>query len=597
MNIRRFKLRFRRNVRKHKRQVEGIGVEAERQLENNFLRRLHRLGPVRKFVTIWLLVVLLLGLGIIIQTRALSGYYQRLQPVPGGIYSEGILGAYTNANPVYASGGVNSAVSHLIFAGLLKYDQNNQLTGDLASDWQVDKTGEIYTVHLRPDVKWSDGQPVTASDVVFTYQVIENPDADSPFTAGWQNVTVTSTDDRTIVFTLPNPLSSFPYSLTTGIIPKHVLGNVPMDQMRSVAFNTTAPIGAGPFKFESVQVDSDSSGKQQQAVELIASQNYHWGKPKLDRIFIHAFSNEKQMIHSFKNQEINAMAGLSSVPQEMTKDNAIIKYDIPLTAATDVFFKTGSGVLADAKVRQALVSGTDTGTIIKNAGFIATPVNEALLKNQLGYDPKYQQLPFNPAKAMLGLDADGWAVGADGYRYNKTGQQLTFGLYTPNTDEYSRIARELQEQWKQIGVKVDLHLQDSSDFNATLAYHSYDALLYSISIGVDPDVFVYWDSTQADVRSPTRLNFSEYKSATADASLEAGRTRTEPALRAIKYQPFLKDWQQDAPAVGLYQPRFLYITHTKVFGLDSNPINNDANRFDNVQNWMINEAPQTIKSQ
>src|SRR5262245_1669321 len=117
MEVRRFKLRFRRKVRARKRQVEGIGTEAERQFEDNFLRRLHRLAPVKRFVAVWLLVVLLLGIGVVIQTRALSGYYQRLQPVPGGIYSEGILGAYTNANPVYASGSVNSAVSRLIFAG------------------------------------------------------------------------------------------------------------------------------------------------------------------------------------------------------------------------------------------------------------------------------------------------------------------------------------------------------------------------------------------------------------------------------------------------------------------------------------------------
>ena len=75
--------------------------------------------------------------------------------------------------------------------------------------------------------------------------------------------------------------------------------------------------------------------------------------------------------------------------------------------------------------------------------------------------------------------------------------------------------------------------------------HNYDAVMTSISIGVDPDVFVYWDSAEADIRSTTRLNFSEFSNTTADESLQAGRTRLSPILRVIKYEPFLQAWQQD----------------------------------------------------
>src|SRR6185437_7044334 len=99
------------------------------------------------------------------------------------------------------------------------------------------------------------------------------------------------------------------------------------------------------------------------------------------------------------------------------------------------------------------------------------------------------------------------------------------------------------DQWKELGVKVDVHLQQPEDFQNTLTTHAYDAVLHGISIGVDPDVFVYWDSSQSDIRSANRLNLSEYKSDAADDSLEAGRTRLDPTLRAIKYKPFLQAWQ------------------------------------------------------
>ncbi len=573
----------------------GIGSEAERQFEQNLIRRFGHLSLVKRFVAGWLTAIILLGVGVALQTQALSGYYQTLQPVPGGIYNEGILGDYTNANPVYASGEANIAISRLIFAGLLQYNNKNQLIGNLASDWSVDPTGEIYTVHLRPNLKWQDGRPLTANDVVFTYQVMQNPDAQSPFYASWQGVTVTAPDSRTVEFTLPNPLSSFPYSLTTGIIPKHILGNVAMDQMRSLAFNTTHPIGAGPFALQNLQVSGDTPETQQQEIELRPFINYHGGTPKLASFIVHTYGNQNDMVSSFKHQTINAMAGLSSLPTGLQNDSSIHQYSIPLTAATMVFFKTSDGVLTDTKVRQALVAGANTAAIMQKLGYKTKPVNEPLLEGQLGYSLDHRQSSYNPSAAMQELEADGWILGADGIRY-KNGQPLTFGLYTPSDSAYAQTALQLSRQWRAIGAKVQVYLQDQTQFQATLAFHNYDALLYSIAIGVDPDVFVYWDSSQADVRSPTRLNFSEYKSPAADAALEAGRTRTGDALRAIKYEPFLQAWQQDAPALGLYQPRFLYITRGPVYNLDEQTINTEGGRFNNVQNWMINEAPETDKS-
>jgi peptide/nickel transport system substrate-binding protein len=184
------------------------------------------------------------------------------------------------------------------------------------------------------------------------------------------------------------------------------------------------------------------------------------------------------------------------------------------------------------------------------------------------------------------LDAAGWKVGPKGIRV-KNNLPLSFKLFAPANAEYSRVGRMLQQQWRAVGADAQLTFQGTTDFDNTLAYHTYDALLYGIAIGNDPDVFVYWDSTQADVRSHNRLNFSEYKSNTADAALEAGRTRDEPTLRAIKYQAFLQAWQADAPALGLYQPRFLYVTRGPVYGLNEHAINADVERYTNVQNWMI----------
>jgi ABC-type transport system substrate-binding protein len=116
-----------------------------------------------------------------------------------------------------------------------------------------------------------------------------------------------------------------------------------------------------------------------------------------------------------------------------------------------------------------------------------------------------------------------------------------------------------------------------------------------VELGPDPDVFAYWDSTQANVLSPTRLNFSEYKSTTADKALEAGRTRSDPAVRAIKYKSFISAWRSDVPAIALYQPKFLYVTRGPIYNFSPEAINEAADRFNNVVNWEVREQKQTIQ--
>lgn len=133
-------------------------------------------------------------------------------------------------------------------------------------------------------------------------------------------------------------------------------------------------------------------------------------------------------------------------------------------------------------------------------------------------------------------------------------------------------------------------LQTGKDLDATINGHAYDALLYGIVIGNDPDVYAYWDSSQADVRSMNRFNFSEYKSDVADEAIAAGRTRLDPELRAVKYKPFLQTWIADAPAVGLYQPRFLYVTRGAVDGLKEHTISTQTAYYAGVETWMIQRA-------
>jgi peptide/nickel transport system substrate-binding protein len=586
-------LRIRRVFRRRQRQVEAAATAAEKSLDSNLIGRFDHLMQVKRFTAGWLGLALLVVFATTVQTIGLSKYYQTVQPAPGGIYNEGIVGTYSNASPVFATGSVDIAMSRLIFAGLLKYDDKNSLTGDLATGYTVDATGKHYVVKLRPSLTWHDGKPLTASDVVFTYHLIQNPDVGSPLQASWQGIAVAAPDPLTVTFDLPNPFSPFPYSLTTGIVPEHLLATVPATQVRSNSFNTLHPVGAGPFAWQAIQ--TNNSTDPDKVVALLALQpfaHYAGGAPQLGGFVLHAFGSQDAMVNAFRKRTINAMTGLGSMPNTLTGASDVQEVDFPSTAAVMTFFRTSGGVLADAQIRQALVQGANTVDILRNLGYAARPVREPLLVGQLGYDPTYAQAKYSPAAVNAILDKDGWPRGTNGMR-SKNGQPLTFNLYGEDTPENRQISTILVKDWKALGVQAVPVLQSLLDFQTTLQTHGYDALLYGISIGVDPDVYPYWDSTQADTGSGSQLNLSEYKSATADASLEAGRTRQDPALRTIKYRPFLQAWQTDAPALGLYQPRFLYITRGPVYGLDEHTLNTDADRYYSVADWQIHTAKVT----
>lgn len=588
------KLRWRRRIKRSQHKVENLSVRAEKGVEELFFARLPRLGNVRRFVLGWIMLVLLLGAGVIAQVRALSPYYETLQPVKGGIYTEGIIGRFTTANPLYATGSVDSSVSKLVFSGLMKYNSQNQLVGDLAKEVKSDDRGVVYTVTLKEDIYWHDGRPVIPDDIIFTYQLIQNPDAKSSLYANWKNIKIEKVDDKTVKFTLPHALASFKQSLVSGIVPKHKLEKVAPSQLRTAEFNTVTPVGSGPFKWDSIQISGQSPESREEQIGLSANEKFYDGTPNLDKFIVKAIHTRDSLIGQFSNQQVDAMVGINKRPENIGNDTSINEFDVPMNAQVMVFFKTTNEVLKDKIVRQALTKATNRADIVSGLGYPVASTQGPLLPTHVGYAPDVLQQAYNVQEANTLLDQNGWVKGADGIR-EKAGQKLQFRLFSQNNNEYPHTTQLLQQQWKEIGADVKVVLEEDKELQSTIALHNYDALLYGITVGSDPDVYAYWHSSQADIRASSRLNFSELKSAQIDSALDAGRTRTDPNLRATKYRPFLTTWRDEAPAVALYRPRFLYITRGKVYGLDATTINTATDRYVNVQNWRVRTEREIIQ--
>lgn len=569
---------------RRQKQALNLSKQAGDNLDKHVLGRFGRLLAVRRFVFSWLMFWGLLAIIVGWQIANLSVYFQTVEPVPGGIYNEGIYGNLTNVNPIYATSEVDSSLSRLIFAGLLTYNNRNQLVDCLASNYSVDSSGKTYIVHLKPGLTWQDGKPLTAADVVFTFDTIKNVNAQSPLYSSWQGVNISAVNSLTVKFSLPNPLASFPYNLTTGIIPKHILGSISPSELRSANFNTVDPVGSGPFKWHAIEVNGDTPQNAIEQIGLLPFSGYVLGKPRLAEFIVHAYASKAQLIDAFNSGQLNGLAGLGSVPKSLVR-NSVHIYSPLLTAGDYVFFKTNTAPLNDVAVRRALVLASNPQSIISRLKYNTIPVNEPLLIGQLAYNVKYAQLANDPTQAKQILSQDGWQISKNGFEY-KNGQMLQFNLVTTNTSENHLVVSMLQSQWRAIGANLQPIYESANTYSTTIQDHNYNMTLNAISIGIDPDVFVYWDSSQYDPRS-TDLNFSDYNNTNADIALEAGRTRLNPALRVIKYRSFLADWQKDAPALGLYQPRALYITRQTVYGLNVHEMNTPEGRYNNVQNWEI----------
>lgn len=570
-----------------------LGQQADIQIERLLIRRFDQLVSVRRFVVLWISLFALLFFSVVLQLRSLSPYYQSLQAVPGGMYSEGMVGTFNNANPLYADGSANASISRLIFSGLFKYDKTGNLVGDLASGWKADASGKNVIVNLKPNISWQDGASFGADDVVFTYKTIQDSAAQSSLRANWQGIAVTKINNFTVNFELPNALSSFAYSLTNGIIPWHLLGHSAPQDLRSSSFNT-APVGTGPFKWKFVEIKGTSSAEREQRMTLAPFNKYYGGKARLDGFSIITFSDDQHLIRAFKDKQINAMSGLDELPSDLAKDSNIQTYVTPSTSLVMSFFNNSHPLLSDVNIRRALASAVNTKDIVPLLSYPAKLVRGPLLNDQLGYDASLAQLGYNLESTNQILDQAGWLRDGSGQRV-KNGQKLSFNLSSQDTADYTKVARFLQQQWAKIGVTVSVRYYSSDDLqSAVITNHDYDILLYGISIGADPDVFAYWDSSQASVGSQGHLNLSEYKSTAADQALEAGRTRSDPELRAVKYKAFLSAWTADAPALALYQPSYIYITRGPVSGYERKADNRRTDRFTDVNNWMIRQQRKNL---
>ena len=583
---------FKRRIKSYKNSFLDFFENTNKQLDRHIFRRTHNLHASRRFTIGWMSLMVVIAIGLFVQIRAASSAYLEIVPANGGVFVEGYVGNVKNMNPLYSSNSVDNALTKLMFSSLLTYNEKNELIGDLAEKWTSDEVGKVYTVTLRKDAKWHDGEAVTPEDVVYTYNSIQNAKVQSPLSSSWKGVKVERTGDWDVTFTLPNSYSPFPHLLTNGIVPEHILKDIDPSQLRGSRFNTASPVGSGPFTFRSIDVDKQGDN-QTEIVQLSKNDSYYNSVPKLDGFTIKTFKDKQDMQSALNSKDITGAAFVDH--QDNNKENEFL---FTQTSGLYVFMNNSKPPFDSPQIREAIARATSPGLVSSTLPYATLPVRSPLLVGQVGYSKDYVQKGTDIELANKLLTESGWAwQQGEPYR-KKDGKELTVQLVSEKSEDYVKFVEQLQKQWAAVGVKAEVSLEDQDTIAATtLASKKYDALLYAINIGPDPDVYVYWHSSQAKPDAKPGLNFSLYSSKQADEGLEAGRSRTNPYLRAAKYKPFLAAWQKDVPAIGLHQPVFSYSTNIPVYGLQEKTINIPSDHLNNVNQWQINTKKQPQNQQ
>ena len=469
-----------------------------------------------------------------------------------------------NMNPVLGNQQIEVDLSMFWAGYLFNWDDQNEFVPELATEVPTTKNGGIspdglaITYHLRKGVKWQDGAPFTADDVIFTWHIVTDPKTNVQTRTGYDSNYITGIekkDDYTIVVHLKQrwapfvatffTMSSTPYP----ILPKHLLAQYP--DINHLPYNLK-PVGTGPFIVQEWQKGT--------IIRMTANPNYWRGAPKLKEVDYQIIPDEttiltKLLAHE-ADMEFNAPSAQTPSFKNLTGYHI---YLTPFTQFRQIGFNLQNPILADVRVRQALTYGIDQQELIDT---VSHGVN---MKGDTDQPPflwahasSVKQYPHDPAMAAKLLDEAGWKLGPDGYRY-KNGQKLEIGMSGATGAAETRDAETIvQREWQQIGVQGDIKNYISPLYFATmqaggiLQSGKFDSGFFSWLNGVDPD-----DSTlfMCDQFPPNGQNTYHLCEHDLDAAERVAMTEYDQDKRKAAYDKIQSILAEQAPLAIIWYVR------------------------------------------
>ncbi|MEN6617771.1 MAG: peptide-binding protein [Syntrophorhabdus sp.] len=505
-------------------------------------------------------------------------------PAYGDMIITGSIGEASNLIPILASDSSSHEISSYIYNGLVKYDRNLNIVGDLAESWDLSKDNLSITFKLRKGVRWHDGKPFTAEDVMYTYKVTIDPKTPTPYSGDFKLVKKAEVmDDYTFKVTYDKPFAPALISWSSAILPKHLLEgkNIVESPLKR------QPVGTGPFRFTQ-WVPGDR-------IILTANQDYFEGPPYIGRYMMKIIPDTATMFLELKNNSIDMM-GLTPLQYVKQTDYPAFKrefnrYKYLAFAYTYVGYNLKHRFFKDKRVRQAFAHAINKQEIID--GILLGQGIEAtgpFKPDMWAYNGNVRKFEYSPEKAMALLNEAGFKRGSDGI-LRKDGIPFEFTILV-NQGNTVRIqsAELIQRRLSMLGITMKIRvLEWATLVNDFIDKRSFDAVLLGWTIPNDPDLFYIWHSSK---QGPKELNFTAYENKEVDELLVKARHTMDQKERK-KYLDRLQEvLADDQPYTFLFVPYSTVAVHRRFKGIDPGP----AGIMYNFIKWYVPENQMRYKS-
>lgn len=565
------KKRGQRFVRRFSRASVKASEESKEHIKENLVERISHIANIRLLILEWSLLVTALIMLAVAQAFWFGDSYAENVFVEGGAYTEATLGEVKSMNPLFATTSSEKVLSRLMFATISTIDYSGHARAGLAESIRADESGKIWTVKLRDNLKWSDGEPITNEDVIFTAGLIKNPAVSSIYDSNLSNVKVSENENGEIVFELPVSYADFITALNFPVVPKHILGEADPKTLIENNFSN-APVTSGAFSYNATQVSADN----EKVYYLSANPNYYGGRMMLNTFAVHTFNTKDEIVNAVNTGSVTGTAELTETEADKVKTGQFLVKNSKLNSGAFIFFNTAHDIVGSTEMRAAIRQGIDMEKI-RAAAPEAAALDYPLLKSQieLANYPALPERDFEGAKAKISeLAGD---------------ETLHLDVATVNSGYLPDVAEAIKAELESLGFEVDLTVyEENQDFiNNVVAKRNYDVLVYEVELGTDPDLLPYYHSSQTN---NSGLNLSNYRDVLVDDLLLGARDAMNDAVRVRKYEMFLERWVAGVPAIGLYQPNLTYYYNKNVRTFNDVQLVTALDRFSDIDEWAVNKG-------
>ncbi|MEA3336896.1 MAG: ABC transporter substrate-binding protein [Chloroflexota bacterium] len=511
-------------------------------------------------------------------------------PVTGGVYTEAVVGFPRGINPLLSYGSdLDRDLSGLLFQGLAAIDERGEVVPALAESWEISPDQRDYTFHLREDVRWHDGAPFTANDVLFTVGVMQSDafaSADFPapgyLSDLWRSVSAERIDDFTVRFRLQEPYSPFLYENTIGILPEHLWRSVPIEDMPRSILNEQ-PVGTGPWQL---------TGMTALSARLEPSSFWQGPDPYLEALELRYYPDYPSAFAAFDAGEVDGVSRI--LPGNLStahESDEMAVFSAPLAGETFVYFNLdnpNTPFLADPEIRQALWLALDIPATIDQAlQGQGIPASGPVMPGTWAHVESKKPVADPKSAARMLADA-GW-IDEDGDGVRQQGE-ITMSFILLGDDE--AVLNSLAEQWARIGVWAKPQVVSLVSLAGDhLATGNYEAALVHWQLSADPDPYPLWHSTQAG----DGQNYSGWNHRRADEIMEEGRSVSDPGRRMELYAEFQEIFAEQLPALPLYFDVYNFGVNSKVKDVQVGRLNSPLDRFHTLDQWYIVTERKTVE--